>query len=103
MKNIFFVLLAFAATLSFSSCEKDDIGCANAEVRFSCTSDNPYNIYINNQFETVVQGKNFVDIELEEGFYKFKVEQVSGFVLFPTVQEIEKTLDCGEEFQFIFP
>ncbi|WP_282774680.1 hypothetical protein [Phaeodactylibacter xiamenensis] len=104
MKNLFFILMAISATLSFSSCDEDnDIGCAKAEVRFTCTSSNPYNLFINGQFEAVVQGNTFIERELDEGFYKFEVEQISGFILFPTIQEVERNLSCGDRFEFVFP
>jgi transketolase C-terminal domain/subunit len=77
------LMLPLGAVFSFSSYDQDNgIGCAIAEVRFSCTSDNPYRLCINTPFKTNIQGNSFVDVELEEGF-QFRMEQVSGFLLFP--------------------
>lgn len=103
MKKMLFFAMALCSVLTFSSCEENDNGCAKAEVRFTCISDNPYRLFINGQVEGTVNGNSFIERELNEGLYRFEVEQISGFLLFPTTREIEKVLTCGERFEFVFP
>ena len=97
----------------FSSCKKDestdpDSGLPTYEsiygnVRFTCTSDNPYLLYIDGSFKTTVNGQSFVEYDLVSGEHVVKAEQKSGYVLYPTVRQTTLNVKAGKSIEWMFP
>ena len=104
MKKHFFILLISLSVVSLleTSCSKEEI-CALGVVRFTNTSSNPYNLFINGLFETQLAGNSFIELNFPEGQYAARVEQVSGFLLFPTVVQKNLTVFGCDEIEWVFP
>jgi|GEM_PF-1277811 len=104
-KIIFFLLTFFVA-----SCSKDDDsggggggGCTTAEVRLVNNSSNPYYVYVNGSYNTTMQGNTFIDYTWNEGYYNIKVEQVSGYLFYPTIKETSFNLIACQDRTVSFP
>lgn len=69
------------------------------ELRFTCTSNNPYLVEVDGTSH-VVSGNSFRDYILEQGTYAWKVTQQSGYLLVPTVEEGTVNLDQDKEIVF---
>lgn len=82
-----------------TGCKKEETR-PSYELRFSCTSDNPYLVEIDGT-SSIISGHSFKDYNLEQGTYPWKVTQQSGYLLIPTVREGTITLDRDKE--IIFP
>jgi hypothetical protein len=90
-------LIIFAAVVALSSCGKKI-----ANLRYTCTSNNPYTILLDGVNKGTVPPKSFVDLNVPIGTHVVKATQNSGYLLFPTV--VEKSINvpaAGAE--FIFP
>ncbi len=100
-------IVILIAIVSFSGCKKADDNPASSpqsttpsyNLRFTCTSSNPYLIEINGN-SNVVQGNSYKDYTLEKGTYYWKVTQQSGYLVYPTVQDGNITLDQDKEITF---
>lgn len=107
MKNFktLFVTGLLLLSLSILSCN-DDIGtdpCLTGTVRFTNTSNNPYNLSIDGVFKFQLNGNSFRELDLSEGQHQAKVEQVSGYILFPTVKETTLNVFGCQETEWVFP
>ncbi len=96
------LLVVVIAMISFVSCNDDDTGLFKStyELRFTCTSDNPYLVEVNG-YSNIVSGNSYKNYYLKKGTYAWRVEQQSGYVLYPTVKEGTVNLDQDKE--IIFP
>ena len=92
MRNFITALAIVVFVGSITSCEKKDETKPECEVNktgtitISNSSSNPYDIYIDDQFEMRIEGNNISSkIELQEGNNrKLYAQQVSGYLLYPT-------------------
>jgi len=102
MKNkILFLTLIIVSLLA---CSKDETeGCTKAQVRFTCISNNPYSLYIDGVYKTQVNGNSFVNYYLSEGNHTYKAEQVSGYILYPTVRNTTAYVTGCVDSEWIFP
>lgn len=96
------ISLFFLSTLLSTSCNQED-DCFMGTVRFTNTSNNPYRIYLNGDYEMQLPGNTFTEIELIEGSYNLKAEQVSGYILYPTVKQTELHIFGCDEKEWVFP
>lgn len=103
MKNLKFLFLISAVfSVSLFSCKKDD-PCITGTVRFTNTSNNPYDLFVDNEFQLQINGNTFGELDLLEGQRQVRVEQVSGFLLFPTILEESISVFGCQESEWIFP
>jgi hypothetical protein len=101
MKKLLFILIAtffVSALVSITGCSKEDTA-PSYELRFTCTSDNPYLIEVDGT-SSIIQGNTFKNYKLEKGTYAWKVTQQSGYLLVPTVREGTVNLDQDKEIVF---
>lgn len=102
-------ILAFLFSLVLISCSKDDDDggggnpCTTADVRIVNNSSNPYYLYVNGSYNSSMQGNTFTDLTLNEGSYNFKVEQISGFLFYPTIKEWSINLVGCQDRTLTFP
>lgn len=99
-------LLPLLAILFFTACEKDKDtkpNCDKGTIRFTNTSNNPYNLSINGQGKGQVSGNSFVEYEVGKGEHSCKAEQASGYLLYPTVRETKVSIFGCDEKEFVFP
>lgn len=101
MKNLNRLLLLISI-VSFFSCEKD-ASCTTGTVRFTNASNNPYDLYVDNEYQFRINGNTFSELDLLEGQRQVKVEQVSGFILFPTILENTISVFGCQESEWVFP
>lgn len=81
-------------------CETENIGY----ITITCTSDNPYNVYIDGVFEFQLPGNTFRDdYEVSAGTHTLKAEQVSGYILYPTIREITVSISHCDKRSWVFP
>jgi hypothetical protein len=101
MRKLGFILV-MALTFVLASCEKED-PCIMGTVRFTSLSANPYDLFIDNEFQARIQGQTFFEMKLSEGRHKAMVEQVSGYLLFPTKRETTLNVFGCQETEWVFP
>ena len=89
-------IVLMAALVSLLSCDKKE----EYELRFTCTSSNPYEINVDGNSD-IVSGGSFKNYTLEEGTYSWKVEQQSGYIAYPTVKE--GTVNLKQDKEIVFP
>ena len=99
MKKIVLFFFFLSSTL-FVSCGED---CTYGEVRFTNNSSNPYNLYIDDTYEATISGNAFIEINIIEGQHTGRVEQVSGFLLFPTIETITLNVYGCQQSEWVFP
>lgn len=99
MKKIIFKTFFLLGVLSvlMSSCEKEDD--SNFELRFTNISSNSYSLEVNGGSSTI-SGGTFVNYDLKKGTYSWKVTQLSGYLLYPTIKEGTVNLDQDKEVVF---
>lgn len=104
MKHLqtFLALCLILGAMTFYSCEKDD-PCLNATVRFTNTSSSPYDLKVDGDFIQRLSGNTFTEVELFEGRRNVRLEQVSGFILFPTIVETTMSVFGCQEQELVFP
>jgi hypothetical protein len=95
-------LLILSTLLLTTACNKED-DCLTGKVRLTSLSDHPYDLYLDGAFSRRIQGNTFVEIDLIEGQHRAKVEQVSGYLLFPTVRETTLNVFGCKETEWVFP
>jgi len=74
-------------------------GTPTYELRFTCTSDNPYLIEVDGNSD-IIQGNSYKTYYLEKGTYSWKVTQQSGYVFYPTVKDGTVNLNADKEIVF---
>ena len=95
------LILIGLLSMGIMSCEKED--CNYGEVRFTNTSSNPYDLYIDGNFITTVSGNSFIERQILEGQHNGRVEQQSGFILFPTIVETTLSVYGCQQSEWVFP
>lgn len=71
---------------------------------FTNNSINPYNVYVNDVLQiTNLDGYSSVSYYYYPGNYSIRVEQQSGFVLYPTIKTFTRILNCGSSLTTTFP
>ncbi len=70
------------------------------KLRFTSTSSNPYELQVAG-YNRVIQGNTYVDYTLPEGIYSWRVEQMSGYVIYPTIKE--GTVILNQDKEVVFP
>jgi PKD repeat protein len=66
----------------YSDCETNQYGW----IKFNCTSNNSYDLYINNVFQQRLAAHTATTYKLDNGTYTCRVEQVSGYIFYPTIE-----------------
>ncbi len=94
-----FLFLTLASASLFTSCSK----LVNGELRFSNNSANPYNCYVDGGFKFKLNGNNSKDIDVKEGEHTVRVEQVSGYLVYPTILNWNVTVQAGKAYSITFP
>ena len=101
-KNKFLIFVLTISIFLISSCNEED-DCLTGTVRFTNISDNPYDLYIDEEYHLRISGSTFQELDLLEGQHSARVEQVSGFVLFPTIVENDLSVFGCQESEWVFP
>lgn len=71
---------------------------------FENNSDFPYNLYINGKFIERINGKTVNSFNLTPGEKSIKVEQTTGYLLYPTIKEARiSVIKCKKSGKYIFP
>ena len=94
-----FALYTFLSLALLAGCTKNDTGT----VRFSNSSSNPYELFINGESKGEFAGGSWRNFDLDAGTYNLKAEQISGFILFPTVKNGEIVVSGGDFLEWSFP
>lgn len=69
---------------------------STATIATSITSSNPYYFYVDNVLKGTISGQSTKSFTVPSGTHTFKVEQVSGYLLYPTVVSTTSTFTtCG--------
>ena len=70
---------------------------------FTNNSSNPYKVYVNDQLTTIIDGVSTKSYYFPPAYYSIRVEQQSGYVLYPTIITYTGTLNCGATLTTTFP
>lgn len=101
MKKLLLMSMVSLSILLSIGCEKDL--CLTGTARFTNTSNNPYELWIDGEFQRQVSGNTFVEFDLLEGNHTIYVKQISGFLLFPTERTGNISVFGCQEVEWIFP
>ncbi|MEG2070190.1 MAG: hypothetical protein RR034_02300 [Bacteroidales bacterium] len=113
MKRFFIsITLIFCFISLLVCCRKDDdfdnyppveFSC-NGSIILKCLSTNPYSVTINDRWKYTLQGKETLTVTgFEKGFYSISVEQLSGYILYPTTATYTGTMSCNGTLSCVFP
>jgi len=81
-------------------CEKDNFG----KYEFENKSNHPYNLFINGKFIKRMESNAVSIFNIPSGSCAIKVEQVTGFLVYPTVKEVNiKIENCKLSGKYSFP
>ena len=94
----FSLLLLFCFALLLG-CTKDDTGT----LKIRNNSTDTYKISINGASKGEFSSKEWRNFYLDAGSYTLKAEQVTGFILFPTIKNGQINLSSGESLEWSFP
>ncbi len=104
---IAFQLFVILLLISCSKEEAEKLECETENIGYitmTCTSDNPYNIYIDGVYTFQMAGNTFRDDhELSAGTHSLRAEQESGYLIYPTIREIDLTIGQCEKRSWVFP
>lgn len=109
MRTLKFLTIGFlfVGMVCLMSCKKDNPSPNSSgsstqtyELRFTCTSSNPYLIEVNGNSD-IVQGNSFKVYILDKGTYSWEVTQQSGYLLYPTV--LDGTANLDQDKEIVFP
>jgi hypothetical protein len=95
-------LLSLLLSFAIISCTRED-SCLTGKVRFNNLSSNPYNLYVDGIFKDKISGSTFKDYDLPAGDHVAKAEQVSGYLLYPTIRNWDFNLTGCADTLFSFP
>jgi len=108
--NLYLKVLPVLLLLTFLSCTKEQaeqLECESEDIGYvtiTSTSDNPYDVYLDGELIFRLQGNSFKDdYEISTGTHILKTEQVSGYILYPTVREKEIVIAQCEKQSWVFP
>ena len=99
------IALVFIGVVLFA-CNEEKLACEENNtfsLELTNGASNPYDIYVNNRFRQTIAGKEKSTIAIPAGFAKIRVEQKSGYILYPTVKEYEWTISACENYYLVFP
>lgn len=77
--------------------------CPTGKVVMVNNSSNPYDIFVNGAKDTQQPGKSKGTLTLAKGNYVIKVQQVSGYIAYPTVKEYNISLSGCDEKTISYP
>ena len=95
--TIFFI--CGCTTTSKPTCEQNN----TFTMEFTNGSSDPYNLYINDVFQSVVDGKTKVTYNIPAGYWSAKVVQKSGYIISATVVNYSNTTEACTSNYIIFP
>lgn len=98
--GLFSFLLICCISLA-TGCSKDEFGTGS--VKFINKSTNPYKLSINGASKGEISGGSSRIFDLDAGTYALKAEQVSGYILYPTVKEGQITVRRDDILEWSFP
>ena len=99
------LLILFSIALLFSSCTKEKDCEVNDSfyMELNNGSNNPYDVYVNDVFLETLDGKKQETYQIPAGYFKIKVIQVSGYLLYPTEKEYTGSVAACESYYITFP
>lgn len=105
------LLLIVAAVIAISGCiDKEDTNVTPVQsqpttgtIQFINNSQNPYDVFVDGTHVFQQSGKTTRDHSVSAGSHKVKVQQVSGYVLYPTVKEYEPNVTASENIVVSYP
>lgn len=107
MKRTVLFLSLLLMFITFS-CKKDNSTISGGDstkgklTLISTTSD-PYSIYIDGNYQCVIQGKNEKSFDLEEGVHTYRYYQQSGYIFYPTDETVSVKITKGTTIVKRFP
>lgn len=109
-KVILLLLVVGSAITSCSKSKVEDALGLRGTLRLECVSTNPYQVIVTQEpkgkvlIDTRMEGKTSKNHSLHLGIYTVEVKQLSGYVLYPTVETYTITLsDSNKEETIRFP
>lgn len=104
MKKLIIILLPLMAI----ACQKEDTRPAceknnTATVKLTCTSNNPYEIYVNQKFVKVINPNTSEDLQIKAGSNAVQAVQASGYLISPTVRNLTRDFKQCSTTTFSFP
>lgn len=97
-------ILILALCLGLASCEKETPQITTGEISFVNSSAHPYSLHLNGALQANIYAGKFYDIkQAPAGSYSYKLTQLSGYILYPTILNGSFTLDPGKKAVVTFP
>ena len=89
-------------------CAKKDATAPNCEqdqtfsMEFTNGTDNPYDLYINDQFQQIMIAKSKVTYDIPAGYWSAEVVQRSGYTTSPTDKVYSNTYESCTNYYIVF-
>jgi hypothetical protein len=99
------LIIGLLVALLFASCEKENTSTTTAGTIISWVNNtsNPYKIEVDNKQITTINGGQYYDQSIAPGSYNYKITQLSGYILYPTVYAGPVTIEAGQKKVVSFP
>ncbi len=97
--SLFVVFLFIGCTqVSVPTCEQNQ----TFSMEFTNGTNNPYDLYINDQYQQVVSAKSKVTYDIPAGYWSAEVVQISGYVLYPVDNVYSNTYESCTNYYIVF-
>lgn len=104
-------ILMISAVISLGSCIKQYEPepepyvdpCTTGTIQLINTSDNPYDVFIDGKGIGQQPGNTTWEKTYDKGYHAIKVQQASGYILYPTIKEGSVTLDGCDKKVITYP
>jgi len=96
---LFIVFLTMGCTkISTPTCEQNN----TFSMEFTNGTNDPYDLYINDSFQQIVEAKSKVTYDIPAGYWSAEVVQISGYTLYQTDKVFSNTYQSCTSYYIVF-
>jgi len=97
--SLFVIFLTIGCTQSSApDCELDD----TFSIEFTNGTSDPYDLYINDEFQQVMSAKSRVTYDIPAGYWSAEVIQRSGYAVYPNDNTYSNTYESCTNYYIVF-
>jgi len=95
---IAFLAIGCVSESSLPTCEQDQ----TFSMEFTNGTNNPYDLYINDEFQQIVSAKSKVTYDIPAGYWSAEALQISGYNTYPVDKFFSGTYDSCTSYYIVF-
>ncbi|MDD5184182.1 MAG: hypothetical protein PHS84_02865 [Paludibacter sp.] len=97
--SLFVVFLFIGCTVvSVPTCEQNQ----TFTMEFTNGTNSPYDLYINDQYQQVINARSKATYDIPSGYWSAEVVQISGYTLYPTDVFYSNTYESCTNYYIVF-